>query len=93
MSREPDVRGVLQGYGGSGCELKYVQRSEDVRAGDIVISSGLAGVFPKGLVLGKVVSIDKEETGLFQRIRVSPSLDITRLEEVLVLVKRTGDDG
>ena len=85
-------QGVLQGYGRSGCELKYVQRSENVKTGDTVISSGLAGVFPKGLVLGKVVSVDKEEAGLFQRIRVSPVLDITRLEEVLVILKRAGDD-
>ena len=85
-------RGVLQGCGRSGCELKYVQRSEDVRAGDVVISSGLAGVFPKGLVLGKVVAVDKKEAGLFQKIGVSPVLDITRLEDILVILKKTGDD-
>ena len=85
-------QGVLRGCGRSGCELKYVQRSEDVKAGDVVISSGLAGVFPKGLVLGKVAAVDKKEAGLFQRIRVYPALDITRLEEVLVILKRMGDD-
>ncbi len=85
-------RGVLQGSGKSGCELKYVQRSDDVRVGDVVISSGLAGVFPKGLVLGKVVEVDKKEAGLFQRIGVCPALDIARLEEVLVISTRMGDD-
>ena len=85
-------RGVLRGCGRSGCELKYVQRSEDVRAGDVVISSGLAGVFSKGLVLGKVVAVDKKEAGLFQKIGVCPALDITRLEDVLVILKKTGDD-
>ncbi|MBW2651360.1 MAG: rod shape-determining protein MreC [Deltaproteobacteria bacterium] len=86
-------QGVLRGRGGSWCELKYVQRSEDVEEGDVVISSGLAGVFPKGLVLGKVAAVDKKEAGLFQRIRVSPAVDITRLEEALVILKRTGEDG
>ncbi|MEA2013750.1 MAG: rod shape-determining protein MreC [Thermodesulfobacteriota bacterium] len=85
-------RGVLQGSGKSECELKYVQRSEDVKVGDVVMSSGLAGVFPKGLVLGKVVEVNKEASGLFQRIGVCPVLDITRLEEVLVILMRTGND-
>ncbi|MBW2648395.1 MAG: rod shape-determining protein MreC [Deltaproteobacteria bacterium] len=84
-------RGVLQGCGRSGCELKYVQRSEDVKVGDVVISSGLAGVFPKGLVLGRVAAVDKEEAGLFQRIRVSPAVDVNKMEDALVILKRTGD--
>ncbi|MBA7565529.1 Cell shape-determining protein MreC [subsurface metagenome] len=83
-------QGVLQGVG-SGCELKYVQRSEDVRVGDVVISSGLAGVFPRGLLLGKVAEVEKKEAGLFQRIKVHPTLDIAKLEEVLVIVKKRGD--
>ncbi|MBW2599545.1 MAG: rod shape-determining protein MreC [Deltaproteobacteria bacterium] len=84
-------RGVLRGCGRSGCELKYVQRSEDVKVGDVVISSGLAGVFPKGLVLGGVAAVDKEEAGLFQRIRVSPAVDVNKMEDALVILKRTGD--
>ena len=84
-------QGILRGRGRSGCELKYVQRSEDVKEGDVVISSGLAGVFPKGLVLGKVAAIDKEEAGLFQSIRVHPAVDIARLEEALVILKGTGE--
>lgn len=84
-------QGVLRGRGGSGCELKYVQRSEDVKEGDVVISSGLAGVFPKGLVLGRVAAVDKKDAGLFQGVGVNPAVDVTRLEEVLVVLKRTED--
>ena len=72
--------------------MKYVQRSEDVKEGDVVISSGLAGVFPKGLVLGRVVFVDKEEPALFQRIRVTPAFDVAKLEEVLVIVKEAEGD-
>ena len=86
-------QGVLRGCGRSGCELKYVQRSEDVRTGDTVVSSGLAGVFPKGLFVGKVGVVEKEETGLFQKITVHPAIDITRLEEVLVILKGKEDNG
>ena len=86
-------QGVLQGAGGRGCELKYVQRSDDVREGDIVVSSGLAGVFPKGLLLGTVTGAEKKEADLFQKVMVNPILDITKLEEVLVIVKRPEEDG
>jgi rod shape-determining protein MreC len=82
------AQGILQGSGNKGCVLKYVQRLENVNVGDAVVSSGLAGVFPKGLLLGTVVSVDKEETNLFQKIRVAPSVDVSKLEEVLVIVKR-----
>lgn len=80
------AQGVLHGRGGEGCILKYVQRSEDVRVGDNVISSGLAGVFPKGLLLGVVKKVRKKKFGLFQEILVSPVVDLSRLEEALVIL-------
>ncbi len=87
------ARGILQGLGDKGCNLKYVRRTEDVNVGDVVVTSGLAGVFPKGLVLGTVYSVEKKETGLFQEIRVSPAVDVTRLEDVLVVLKDKGSQG
>jgi len=82
-------QGILRGYGNSGCELKYIQRSEDVKPGDTVVSSGLAGIFPRGLLVGKVVEVEKGEAGLFQKIAVRPAVDIARMEEVLVILKDT----
>lgn len=82
------AQGILQGAGSMECALKYVQRSEKIKAGDLVISSGLAGVFPKGLSLGTIISIDRENAGLFQRIKVIPTVDVSKLEEVLVVVKK-----
>lgn len=84
-------QGVLQGASSSGCELKYVQRSEDVRVGDVVVSSGLDRVFPKGLLLGTVAEVEKKDAALFQKIRVAPTLDIAKVEEVLVVVEERGD--
>lgn len=81
------AQGILQGSGRGGCILKYVQRSEEIKAGDSVICSGLAGVFPKGLLLGTIVSVDREETSLFQKIQVVPAVDVAKLEEVLVILK------
>lgn len=87
------AHGILQGSGEKGCRLKFVQRTEDVKVGDAIITSGLAGVFPKGLFLGKVRNVEKEETGLFQEIWVSPADNVTKIEEVLVVLKESGGRG
>ncbi len=84
------AQGILQGAGSAGCNLKYISRVEDVRTGDVVLSSGLAGVFPKGLLLGVVTGASRREGGLFQKIDVSPAVDFSKLEEVLALVVDAG---
>ena len=84
------TQGILQGAGSAGCNLKYISRVEDVRTGDVVLSSGLAGVFPKGLLLGVVSGVSRREGGLFQKIDVSPAVDFGKLEEVLALVVDAG---
>jgi rod shape-determining protein MreC len=80
------VQGMLQGSGTMRCLLKYVAKTEEIKAGDLVLSSGMTEVFPKGLLLGTVVRADKKDSGLFQRIEVVPAVDFTRLEEVMVLM-------
>jgi rod shape-determining protein MreC len=80
------VQGMLQGSGTMRCVLKYIAKTEEVKAGDLVVSSGMAEVFPKGVLLGTVIRADKKDPGLFQRIEVIPAVDFTRLEEVLVLM-------
>ncbi|MCD6153940.1 MAG: rod shape-determining protein MreC [Syntrophobacterales bacterium] len=93
LIQDTRAQGILQGDGSKGCVLKYVQRSEKVNVGDSVVCSGLARIFPKGLLLGTVVNADKEEIGLFQKIQIAPAVDVTRLEEVLVVLKkRNGSD-
>jgi rod shape-determining protein MreC len=79
-------QGILQGAGYAGCILKYVSKSEDVRPGDMVITSGLGGIFPKELLLGVVTKVEKGRSGLFQQVDVAPAVDFSKLEEVLVLV-------
>ena len=84
------AQGILQGAGSAGCNLKYISRAEDVQTGDVLLSSGLAGVFPKGLLLGVVTGASRREGGLFQKIDVSPAVDFSKLEEVLALVVDAG---
>jgi len=78
-------RGIVSGSLDSGTVLKYVKRSEDVQVGDRLITSGLDGVFPKGLVAGTVIRVNKQNLGLFQFIEVLPAVQSVRVEEVLVV--------
>jgi rod shape-determining protein MreC len=79
------VRGILQGKGGNRCSLDFVPKSADVQVGDLVLASGLAGLYPKGLVFGKVTGANKKNPGVFQEIEVTPEVDLSALEEVLVV--------
>jgi rod shape-determining protein MreC len=81
-SRTP---GVLMGTGESLMDLSYISNTEPVALGDLVLSSGLDGIYPKGLAIGKVVKLQKGKD-LFQSIQVEPGMDLIHLEEVLVLI-------
>jgi rod shape-determining protein MreC len=78
-------RGVLKGKGGNRCSLEYVPKNADVQVGDLVLASGLVGLYPKGLVFGKVTAANKKNPGVFQEIEVTPNVDLSSLEEVLVV--------
>ncbi len=80
------VPGVVVGMGEDECQLKFVPNTADVKVGDTMLSSGLGGIFPKGLVIGKVSQVSRKKQGLFQEITLTPSSDLSRLEEVLVLL-------
>ena len=62
-----------------------MKRSEDVQVGDRLITSGLDGVFPKGLMAGTVIKVNKQSLGLFQSIEVLPAVQSALVEEVLVV--------
>lgn len=81
-------RGIVEGTTNERCRFKYAVRKADVRIGDNIVSSGLDGVYPKGLRIGTVSSVVKNGSGLFQEIEVRPSADLSRLEEVLVMLTR-----
>lgn len=85
MVQRTRVRGVLKGKGGNRCSLEYVPKNADVQVGDLVLASGLVGLYPKGLVFGKVTAANKKNPGVFQEIEVTPNVDLSTLEEVLVV--------
>lgn len=79
------TQGIIEGKVAEVCIIKYVQKNEDVQVGDKVITSGLGGIFPKGLMTGTVSKVERKRPGIFQYIEVTPSVDFSRLEEVLIL--------
>ena len=85
MVQRTRVRGMLKGKGGNRCSLEFVPKSADVQVGDLVLASGLVGLYPKGLVFGKVTAANKKNPGVFQEIEVTPNVDLSTLEEVLVV--------
>ena len=79
-------RGLIKGQSDGRCLSKYVLRKHDIKVGDTVVSSGLDGVFPKGLRVGYVSKIVKPDSGIFQEVTVTPYIDFEKLEEVLVVL-------
>lgn len=86
------TRGVCRGNGET-LILDYVPLTDDVKEGDILVTSGLGGGFPKGLVVGTVKTVAQRGFDMFQTIRIEPAVDFSRLEEVLVVVpaERAGE--
>ncbi len=80
------ARGIIKGDAAGDLSLKYVLRKHDISVGDLVVSSGLDGVFPKGLAVGQVSGVFKPKAGIFQEVTVSPYVDFEKLEEVLVVL-------
>ncbi|MDY6906055.1 MAG: rod shape-determining protein MreC [Thermodesulfobacteriota bacterium] len=83
------ARGVVKGGAGGRCDYKYVLRKNDVRIGDVVISSGLDQIYPKGLRVGHVSGVIKRNAGIFQTVEVEPFVNFDKLEEVLVVLNAT----
>lgn len=87
MIQRTRARGTVEGTGGELLRMKYLLRLEGVSQGDVVITSGLDGVFPPGLLVGTVGAIQKRSSGVFQEVQILPVVDPLLLEEVLVLDK------
>lgn len=81
------ARGILKGQGRSECTLEYVEKGVDVEPGDRIITSGLDGIFPKGLLLGEVAEVNPGPPGdLFQAIKVRPYSRLDTVEGVLIML-------
>jgi len=77
--------GVVEGTDEGLLKMRYLSMKADVEIGDIVISSGLGGLFPKGLPIGTVITLGKDTNGLHLFATIRPFVDFNKLEEVICL--------
>lgn len=83
------ARARVRGFGGDealGIQVEYLSRTADVEPGDILITSGVGDVFPKGLRVGKVIGTETRAFGLYQNATIDPAVDVGKLEDVMVIV-------
>lgn len=79
------ARGVIEGLTEEACQLRYTLRTDDIQPGDVLITSGLGGIFPKGVPVGTVSKVNRKPFGITQEVELRPSVEFSRLEEVLVV--------
>ncbi|HEY4485811.1 MAG TPA: rod shape-determining protein MreC [Nitrospiria bacterium] len=77
--------GLIEGTENGLAKIKYVSLLSSAQKGDLVLTSGLTGTFPKGILIGTIGTLAKSDTELFQQAEVVPSADFSRLEEVQVI--------
>ncbi len=78
------AQGIVVGSGVDVLRMDFVPATADVKAGDTVVTSGVDGIYPKGFVIGTVQQVENGN-GIYKAIRVRPSVEFNRLEEVLVV--------
>ncbi|MEO5378392.1 MAG: rod shape-determining protein MreC [Magnetococcus sp. DMHC-6] len=86
MIQRSRVQSIASGRNSSTLQLEFISKDADVRVGDLVLTSGLGGVFVKGLIVGQVEQVIPEEVGLFQKVQARLAVDLDRIEEVNLLV-------
>jgi len=86
------ARGFIEGGGRGGAKLRYLKRSDDVKVGDLVVTSGLFNTFPKGFPIGTVTSIDKSRYGMSQDVEIKPSVEPLNLEEIFIVLNANYQD-
>jgi rod shape-determining protein MreC len=82
------AQGVVVGAGEERLRLEYVSEAADIVTGDVVVTSGIDGIYPKGFVIGRVDSVEKSGPA-YKRITVKPAVDFSSIEEVLVVTTPT----
>lgn len=83
--------GIVEGVSKDRCIMKYVSRTEPIVLNDLVITSGLGNIYPKGIKIGEISRIERESFGIVQKVEISPTVEFSKLEEVVVLIAETDE--
>lgn len=88
------ARGFVRGSGDRAkyaVRVEYVQRTDQVEVGDLLVTSGVGCRFPKGIPIARVTKVLRRDFGIYQTVEAAPTVDFSRLEEVLVVLVDTSD--
>jgi rod shape-determining protein MreC len=88
------ARGFVRGVGDLSryvVRVEYVQRTDEVQQGDVLVTSGYGCRFPKGIPVAKVTEVVKRDFGIYQQVEAEPMVDFSRLDEVLIVLADTKD--
>lgn len=93
MGRDHRTQGILVGQGPQRVlQMQYVPLNDLLEDGEILVTSGMDGIFPKGLPVARVVSIERPSASLFQVVEASPLVDLRNVEEVFLVVNLSPAD-
>ena len=84
--RESRGQGLIEGRNAAALHMTYVDSLTEVQPGEAVVTSGMGGIYPKGLLIGRVTNVRRQENEIFLITAVAPSVDFARLENVIVLL-------
>ena len=88
ITQKTRVHGIVKGLGRDAFGLNYVLKSAAIEKGDFILTSGLGGVFPKGLMVGTISDITNSRRGMFQKIVIQPAVDFSQLEHLIIIMKK-----
>ncbi len=86
VTQKIGARGIVKGDGANQCRFEYVLRKHIIKVGDVILTTGLDGVFPKGQGIGYVSGVVKRNSGEFQEITITPNVDFENINEMMVLL-------
>ncbi len=78
--------GIVEGEVGGNLSLSFITREANINKGDAVVTSGLGGLYPKGIYIGLVEEVDQKSYSLYKEIIVSSPIDFSKLEEVMIII-------
>lgn len=87
LIQETRVQGIVKG-GGANFHMEYVLKNSEVAEGDKIVTSGIGGVFPKGVPIGTVSKVERSGRGMFQEIEIQPAADFSQLEYLIIVMKK-----
>jgi rod shape-determining protein MreC len=86
------AHGIVEGKSQTSCALKYVERTEDVKEGDLVVTGGLDNIFPKGFPVAIVESVERKTFSVSLKVDLRPVVDPYKVEEVFIIVDSSKED-